>query len=170
MQQLIRHGEQAMMQYVDEQNNAQTITVAQYVNDNLSQDKLSFSTPLFNDILQETLRHTGDAVFHAEHYFINHSNPTYSTLAAELVAEKYQLSKDHLHTDNVVGEEECLYDLMLHLTVNYKMSIMEEKLKEIMNKLRQPEISNDQQKVMEVMAQYKELLETKQKIAKILGD
>jgi hypothetical protein len=50
------------------------------------------------------------------------------------------------------------------------MSIIEQNLKEILNDLRQPSTMTDPVKCQETMLRYKQLMELKQRMAKILGD
>ena len=53
---------------------------------------------------------------------------------------------------------------------DYKMAIVDIELKETQNQLRQPTVMNDPALCMETMARYKQLMETRKAMAKILGD
>lgn len=170
VQQLIRHGEKVVFQDEDEEGNTSTIRVAEFIAAELSHDTLSFSTPLFNRLLNELLQHIDEPGFTSEHYFISNADPEYSRLAANLAEEKYQLSKYHSKTQAIVSESERLHEIVPHLLIDYKMSVVEEALKNILNQLRQPEVMNDPQQCMATMSRYKELMETKHQMAKILGD
>lgn len=170
VQQLIRHGEKVVFQDEDEEGNTSTIRVAEFIAAELSHDTLSFSTPLFNRLLNELLQHIDEPGFTSEHYFISNADPEYSRLAANLAEEKYQLSKYHSKTQAIISESERLHEIVPHLLIDYKMSVVEEALKNILNQLRQPEVMNDPQQCMATMSRYKELMETKHQMAKILGD
>lgn len=170
VQQLIRHGEKVVFQDEDEEGNTSTIRVAEFIAAELSHDTLSFSTPLFNRLLNELLQHIDEPSFTSEHYFISNADPEYSRLAANLAEEKYQLSKYHSKTQAIVSESERLHEIVPHLLIDYKMSVVEEALKNILNQLRQPEVMNDPQQCLATMTRYKELLESKHQMAKILGD
>lgn len=50
------------------------------------------------------------------------------------------------------------------------MAIVESELKNILTQLRQPEVMNNPTLCTEKMNHYKQLMETKQQMAKILGD
>ena len=80
------------------------------------------------------------------------------------------MSKYHSKTQAIVSESERLHEIVPHLLIDYKMSVVEEALKNILNQLRQPEVMNDPQQCMATMSRYKELMETKHQMAKILGD
>ena len=165
VQQLIRHGEKSMG--IDESLQRQ-VTVTEYVVSELKMDKITFTTPLFAEVLQELQRHVGDPDFTAERHFVAHANPQLSRLAADLIEEKYQLSKSHQKA--LVSEDSRLFELISHLMIEYKHSLVEIELKDTLNKLRQPDVIADPLKCMEVMSRYKELMEIKQGMAKHLGD
>ena len=167
IQQLIRHGEKVM--YIDE-DNKEEVTVAEYVASDLGIDELAFTTPLFNEILQELLQHLGQPDFTAEHHFIAHANPALSRLAVDLIEEKYQLSKYHSKTQTILSDADRLTDIIPHLMTDYKHSLIEIELKETLNQLRQPDVMADPDKCVETMVRYKELMEIKQQMAKHLGD
>ena len=167
VQQLIRHGEKVML--VDEASQQQ-VTVSEYVASELHTDGITFATPLFADVLNELLQHLGEADFTAERYFITHANPALSRLAVDLVEEKYQLSKYHSKTQVILSDAERLSDIITHLMVDYKHSLLEIELKNTLDQLRLPEVMNDPNKCLEVMEHYKRLVEIKQHMAKHLGD
>ena len=167
VQQLIRHGEKTV--FVDEES-GKNISVAEYIAAELEMDEITLSTPLFAEVLQELLQHIGEPGFTAERHFIAHANPELSRLAVDLIEEKYQLSKYHSKTQTIVSDAERLNELMLHLVVDYKHSLVEIELKETLNQLRQPDVMSDANKCLEVMSRYKELIEIKQQMAKHLGD
>ena len=121
-------------------------------------------------MLQELKQHAREVGFTAERYFVNHADPALSRLAADLIEEKYQLSKYHSKTQTIVSDAERLNELMLHLVVDYKHSLVEIELKDTLNQLRQPDVMSDAERCLEVMSRYKELMEIKQQMAKHLGD
>ena len=167
VQQLIRHGEKVM--FIDEETQQQVL-VAEYVASELEMDEITFTTPLFDEVLRELQQHLGEEGFVAERHFVNHANPELSRLAVDLIEEKYQLSKYHSKTQTIVQEADRLYELVTHLMVDYKHSLVELELKDTLNKLRQPDVMSDAEKCLEVMSRYKELMEIKQQMAKHLGD
>jgi DNA primase len=167
VQQLIRHGEKVM--FIDEETQQQVL-VAEYVASELEMDEITFTTPLFDEVLRELQQHLGEEGFVAERHFVNHANPELSRLAVDLIEEKYQLSKYHSKTQTVVREVDRLSELVSHLMVDYKHSLVELELKDTLNKLRQPDVMSDAEKCLEVMSRYKELMEIKQQMAKHLGD
>ena len=165
VQQLIRHGEKTMG--IDEETQRQ-VSVTEYVVSELEMDSITFTTPIFAEVVRELQQHIGEPEFIAERHFITHANPELSRLAVDLIEEKYQLSKSHQKA--LVSEDCRLVELMTRLMVEYKHSLVEMELKDTLNLLRQPDVMADSQKCMEVMGRYKELMEIKQQMAKHLGD
>lgn len=166
-QQLIRHGEKCM--FTDEETQ-QPVTVGEYIAYELEVDGISLSTPLFAEVLREVQQHLGDPSFIAERYFIAHANPSLSRLAADLIEEKYQLSKYHSKTQAIASEVERLKDIVPHLMLDYKLSIVDMELKDTQNQLRQPDVMANAEECIKVMTHYKELMEIRKQIAKLLGD
>ena len=167
IQQLIRHGEKIIFR---DEGNGIDYTTAEFVASDLENDDITLTTPLFNQILTELQQHIGDDGFTAERYFVAHADPQISRLAADLVEEKYQLSKYHSKTQTIVDDADRLNDLIPHLLIDYKMSIVEIELQETLDQLRQPAIMNDPTRCLETMTHYKSLMELKQQMAKMLGD
>ena len=165
VQQLIRHGEKLMFIDADTQKE---VTVVEFVASELELDEIAFTTPLFDQILQELKQHYREPGFTAERYFITHIDPEVSRLAVDLIGEKYHLSKSH--QEAFVSEEKRLRELVMHLMIDYKHSIVEVQVKDALEQLRQPEVMADTDKSLEVMSRYKELTEIKQYLAKLLGD
>ena len=161
--------EERKKEFIDEETGSE-VTVTEYVVSDLEADGITLSTPLFAEVIQELKQHIGTPGFTAERYFVGHANPTLSRLAADLVEEKYQLSKYHSKTQSVVKEADRLHEIMPHLLGDYKMAIVDIELKETQNQLRQPTVMNDPALCMETMARYKQLMETRKVMAKILGD
>ena len=165
MQQLIRHGEKKINGPDEE-----TYTAAEFVATDLEADGITLSTPILAQLLTELLQHIGDEGFVAERYFVGHANPQISRLAADLAEEKYQLSKYHSKTQTVVDDADRLSELIPHLLIDYKMSIVEIELKQTLDELRQPAVMNDPTRCLETMTKFKQLTELKQQMAKMLGD
>ena len=167
VQQLIRHGEKVM--FLDDANH-QEVTVTDYVSQELEFDEITFSTPIFAEVLRELQQHHREEGFIAERYFIAHPRPELSRLAVDLIEEKYQLSKYHSKTQAIVGDEARLFELTSHLVVDYKHSLVEMELKETLNLMCQPDVMADPKKCEDLMNHYKTLTEAKQHMAKHLGD
>ncbi len=170
VQTIIRHGEKTMCYMEGEDGQDIPVSVCQYIHYALKEDNLNFHLPLHRRILSEALNHTDEEGFHAEKYFLNHPDQAISTLAFQLSGEKYQLSKYHTKNQKILSDEERLMELVPHLLSDFKLSIVEEELKQILLKLRDPQILQSKENYMAVMQHYKEMKEIESTLAKQRGD
>ena len=163
---IIRFGEQILFQDDDQQD----VTVIGYIDSELRNDELTFSTPLHQQILNEAIAQQANNGFKAERYFLMHENPTISQFAGNLISERYQLSKYHSKGQKIIGDEERLGELIPHLVINYKYAIVGEELKKMLQQLQDPSITSDAEKCNDLMNRYSELRQTQNLMAKHLGD
>lgn len=163
---IIRYGEQILFQDDEQQN----VTVIGYIDSELRNDELTFSTPLHQQILNEAIAQQANNGFKAERYFLMHENPTVSQFAGNLISERYQLSKYHSKGQKIIGDEERLGELIPHLVINYKYAIVGEELKKMLQQLQDPSITSDAEKCNDLMNRYSELRQTQNLMAKHLGD
>ena len=163
---IIRFGEQVLFQDDEQQN----VTVIGYIDSELRNDELTFSTPLHQQILNEAIAQQANNGFKAERYFLMHENPTVSQFAGNLISERYQLSKYHSKGQKIIGDEERLGELIPHLVINYKYAIVGEELKKMLQQLQDPSITSDAEKCNDLMNRYSELRQTQNLMAKHLGD
>ena len=103
-------------------------------------------------------------------FFLTHPNPDISKLAADLVSEKYQLSKYHTKSQTVTTDDERLDELVPMLLINFKNALLLTEIKHIMQALQKPDVINDSEKCNSIMAHYMELKEIQSVMAKKLGD
>lgn len=167
---LIRYGEKVMCYVENEEGEQIPLTVTECIATGLKEDDLQFHAPLHRLILQECEAHLNDPNFNPERYFIAHPDPAVSKLAVDLISDRYQLSKYHSKGQKIVTDEERLYELIPRLLLDFKLSIVEEEMKNTLQALTNPEIANDPQHCMEIMKRYKELQETQSVMAQHAGD
>ena len=170
VQAIVRHGNKTMCYMEDESGQDIPVTVVQYIHYALSEDSLFLHTPLHQRILDEALAHQNEEGFETEKYFLNHPDTAISTLAFELTSEKYQLSKYHTKNQKIPSEDERLMELVPHLITDFKLSIVDEELKQILMKLRDPKILQSQEEYMAIMKHFKEVKEIESALARQRGD
>ena len=170
LQMIVRYGEKIMCNATNEEGQETPISVIEYVINDLKQDELSFHNPLHRQILTEAATHIHDAGFTAERYFLAHPETTISKLSAELISNRYQLSKYHSKSQKIVTDEERLYELVPALMINFKYAIVSEELKHMMSALQDPAVANDEEKCNAIMKRSREMREVQSIMAKRLGD
>lgn len=167
---VIRYGEQILCEVADENENPVPVSVIEYIVGDLKEDDLSFHNPLHRRILSEAAAHMHDKDFKSRRYFLAHPDQEISRLSAELLNNRYQLSKYHTKGQKLPTEEERLLEVVPNLMINFKNAIVEEELKHIMFALQNPENANNVDKCNELMERYKEMKQIQSVMAKRLGD
>lgn len=165
IQLVIKHGETIILRDVeDDDGQTHDLTVAQYVLYDMSVDNLYFHQQLYNDILSEAARLCENHDFKAETYFIHHDNIEISKLATELSMERFQLSE----SQQVKDDEETLRQRTLHLLLDFRREYIENRLKELQKEINQS-VGNTE-KLMKLMAEYKDMQQLRNAVAKQLGN
>lgn len=167
---LIRYGEHVVCYVENELGEEVPFTATEFVFYALQEDKLSFQVALHQRILDEAMEHIHEAGFSSQKYFLNHADQAVSSLAFQLMSDKYQLSKYHTKNQSITSDEERLFDLVRHLMTDFKLAVIDEELKEILNRLRDPLILKDKEAYMKVMKHYMEVKEIESTLAKERGD
>ena len=165
---LIRYGERIACYVEDENGEEIPITVTDYIRADLEQDGIQFQDPTHRRLLNEAISHLHDANFSTERYFLAHPEPSISRLAADMLSERYRLSKSNEQA--IVKDDERLHELVPHLLIDFKLAILEEDMKQTIQQLNLPEVAKDPQRAMEVMKHYKKLTDTLKEMAKRAGD
>lgn len=165
---LVRHGEKLVCQMEQEDGSLVPITVTDYILIDLRQDELELHNPLHQRMLLETEAHLHDEGFTAERYFLTHPDAEVSRLAAELINDKYALSKSN--EEALTKDEERLYELVPHLLIDFKLAILEEEMKQTVQRLSLPEVANNAEECLKVMEHYKRMTGILKEMAKRAGD
>ena len=165
---LVRYGEQVVCYMENEEGEETPIRVTEYISMDLAQDNLQFQNPLHRQLLAEAEANLDKPNFCAERYFLAHPDPSISRMAADLISDRYRLSKSNEQA--LTKDEERLHELIPHLLIDFKLSILEEDMKQTIQQLSNPDVAKNAQKSMEVMKHYKELTDTLKEMAKRAGD
>lgn len=167
---VVRYGERILYDYVDEETKEHVvIRVAEFIRDDLERDDLSFYTPIFKQMLDEAANRCGEETFIAHRYFLSHPDPLVSRVAANLMSEKYQLSKYHFKFREVEQEEDKLDQLVVRDLFAFKEAYIMRQLKEKQEQLKQLS-SADPEQIMTVMKEIAQLNEIKKVLSKELGE
>ena len=165
VQAIVRDGEKVIYEGV-ETDDGQTVnlTVAQYIAYDLGQDGLSFHDERFNQILSEAAVHSGEEGFKAEEYFLHHPDIAVSSLATDLAIDRHQLSKGFQPKEREGG----LRQRVLHLVLDLRMDIIEQRLKEIQQQLKT--VGNDMERMKQLLEDFKDTQQIRDALAKQLGN
>ena len=164
MREVVRHGEEIIYADVEMDDGTTTnFNVAQYIAYDLGQDGLTFSNPLYNQMLAEAVAHSGDEDFKAESYFMNHPDIEVSQTAARLAVDRHQLGGRFV----LKPREGSLRQRVVHLIMDLRMVIVSQRLKEIQMAMRQA--TGDMERIMQLMEEYKDTQQLRDLLARRLG-
>lgn len=165
VQSVVRHGGEVIYENIEtDDGNTTNLTVAQYISFDLGQDNLQLHDARYNQILAEATAHSGEPGFEAESYFLHHPDVAISNLATELAIDRHQLGRGF----QLKEREGSLRHHVLHLVLDLRMDIVEKRLKEIQQQLRQ--VGNDMGRITELLTEYKETQELRDALARQLGN
>ena len=172
LQVIVRYGERTL--YVQE--NGQPVQTGEYILAQLSTDGIAAPNALWQTVIDEYLAHCHDAGFVAETFFKFHPNPAVSSLAVDLIADRYQLSQIYSKqsiSENVVHEvkqeetAEQLDKLVGRLLLEIKLTVIELRLDEVEQLLK---TDSDWEQKKAQLAVQSQLLEVRNIICRQLGN
>lgn len=177
------HKEKAIIQFilkngskllqVPEEKNSNipsfTETIISHLHYSFEGDGIELSHPLYRKIFQEAAEHMNEIGFDPERHFIAHPDAEISRLSAELCGERYLLSKFfNEQQKDERNELAVLFEQTTRLSVAYKLSIIDEMLKETMNRLKDPATTSNPTALQEAMEDFKYLKETQSALNNVL--
>ena len=164
IQNIIRHGEETIFEGLEtEDGKTVNLSVAQFVDYDLAQDGLSFTNEMYNRILAEAVEHSNDEGFKAETYFMHHPDIQISSLAGDLAINRYQLSRSL----EMQHKPETLRQRVVHLVLDFRMTIIKQRLKDIQMQLRQA--GSDMERITQLMKEYRDTQQLRDMMARKLG-
>ena len=165
VQVVVRHGEEVIFDDVEtDDGGTVSLTVAQYIDYDLSQDQLQFHDARYNQILAEAVAHSGEQDFKAEPYFMHHPDVAISQLAAYLAVDPHPLGRGF----QVKVREGALKQKVLHLVLDLRMDIVVKRMKEIQAEMLQAR--GDKARSEELLKEFISVKELRDALARQLGN
>lgn len=164
VREIVRHGEEIIYDNIEtEDGQTLSMSVAEYIDYDFSLDGILFSLPIYNQILAEAVAHGKEPGFKAETYFCSHPDIEVSKLATHLAIDRHQLGGRFV----IQEREGSLRQRVEHIVLDYRREIIEASMKDLQQQIRQAAGNNE--KIIELMKQLKEMQEIRNTIAKKLG-
>lgn len=164
VREIVRHGEEIIYDNIEtEDGQTLSMSVAEYIDYDFSLDSIMFSMPIYNQILAEAVAHGKEPGFKAETYFCSHPDIEVSKLATHLAIDRHQLGGRFV----IQEREGSLRQRVEHIVLDYRREIIEASMKDLQQQIRQAAGNNE--KIIELMKQLKEMQEIRNTIAKKLG-
>ena len=174
---IIKHGESIIYKDVkDDEGNSHNLTVAQVVAYSLGQDGLNFGSDLYNRILNEAAEKSSDPQWKAEPYFLHHEDINICQLATQLSTDRYHLTEhkeeEPMNKEAKLQQEanraDTLRNQTEHMLLDFRMAYVEKHLKELQAEMSRA--GKDLEKIKKLMADYKDMQQIRNALAKRLGN
>jgi DNA primase len=167
---VVRYGERMLYEAETDDHVKVPVSVLQYVAAELEHDQLALGNPLYARMLAEAKQHAPEASFVAESFFVQHPDPQISRLAADLISDRYVLSKIHSKLHKLEQESERLIELVPRVIFEYKNKLLLTMIKQKMDELKQANEQTDIALTDRLMTEIGSLNVIKSQLAKTLGE
>ena len=168
---LLKNGSKMLQVPEDKMSNTPAFTeaVASHLYYSFNDDGIELSHPLYTRIFAEAGEHANDTTFDPESHFMDHPDVEISRLTAELCGERHLLSKTFAEqAGDERNEQAVMFEQTTRLAIAYKQSIVDEMLKETMNRLKDPATTSNPTALQEAMEDFKFLKETQGALNEVL--
>jgi len=156
MQLVVRYGERPI------EVDGEMYTIGELIIWTLENDEIQPPVPVYQTMIDEYKAHCKEEGFKAEHFFTFHPDPAISSMAIDMIAERYQFVKTE--SDVRLGElvTQLLFEIKLTV-VNIQIADLEQGLKEAQEK-------GDVQRQFALLKHQPELLAMRNELCKVLGN
>ena len=168
LQVLVKYGE--MHFYYASDGNQHPVTVGDYIIAELEQDNICFENTIHALMLNEYKNNFHTENFVAERFFLHHPTSEISQLTADLIAEKYTLSKIHSKVKKVEEDVDRFMDLVPRVILELKNSLIINLIKDKLNRMKIANENKNNQLVDEIMEEMSQLEIVKKQLSKTLGE
>lgn len=149
---LLKYGEQPLGA-VEAEGETREMTVGQYIVHALREDELESRNPLHNEMLEAYESQHQKAGFQAQRFFVSHSNPAISSLASDLIAREYHLSRIHNKYGQVNKDEDVLPALVPRVVTELKWKMVKIRMEEVRQALKEAQDQGRESDLLELMQQ-----------------
>lgn len=164
VREVIKWGDVVIFDHVqDDEGNTFSFNVAQYVHYNLTADDLQMQSPIYNRIIAEANEQSSQDGFKAEPYFVHHPDIDVSRVAMQLTAEHFVLSE----SQQVKVTPDTIRRNVMHLLLDFRLDIVAQRMKDLKTQIAGA--VNDRERLLELMAQFKDCQLIRNQLAKQVG-
>lgn len=156
MQLVVRYGERPI------EVDGEMYTIGEVIIWTLENDEIQPPVPVYQTMIDEYKAHCKDEGFKAEHFFTFHPDPTISSMAIDMIAERYQFVKTE--SDVRLGE------LVTQLLFEIKLTVVNIQIADLERGLKEAQEKGDVQRQFELLKHQPELLTMRNELCKVLGN
>jgi DNA primase len=166
---LLKYGNISMGEFEFEDGIRQ-ISVGEYIVSELRQDELESVNPLYNLVLHLYEQNYQNDGFVSSRFFVSSTDKEISSLATDLIAREYPLSRIHTKHGEVPTEEDRLDELVPKIVTELKWKKVKVLLEEKRQQLKQAEEKGNREEFMELLQEISNLQQAFIFISKALGE
>ena len=137
-------------------------TIGEVIIYTLEGDEIAPPVPVYQTIMDEFKAHCKDEGFRSEEFFKFHPDPTVSSLAIEMSAERYQFGQSN-------GERR-LGELVTQLLYEIKLTVINMQIDQVEQELKAAQAAGDWDKQAQLLTYQPQLIAQRNEICKILGN
>ena len=141
------------------------LTVAQFIDYDLSQDNLRLSNPIYQTILNEAAAHSGDEGFDPAAFFASYHDINVSSVASSLTFNKYQLCRSLV----ITPDEEAVRLNTIHLLSEYRAHIVQNMLNALKSRLAEAQRDKNGDEVRAILKEMMDARTLRDTIADSVG-
>ncbi|GAB6007819.1 DNA primase [Dysgonomonas reticulitermitis] len=174
---IVRFGKEPLLEEGQEVS-SDSMTVIDYVKFDLERDGMWFSHPLYTQMLEDAIAHAHEETFIPSRFFLAHPDQQISKIAAELLGDRYQLSKVHTkqfgenakQDDTPMAEGKHLLKNVPRVLTELKDAHITKRIKDIKEEMEQKQKAGDWDAAIDLMRRIKDFEDIKKALAKALGE
>lgn len=146
-------------------------TVAEFIVNEIINDDLEMSNPVFKQIFEEYHHHLIEKKSNAQKYFIHHQDKSIRETSADLLSISYDLSKIWRKHENYIESEEMkLREILPETLIAFKTKRIILAIKEIQNRIKTAQETDHPEEIEGLQEQFMMLNNLKKQLSRDLGD
>ena len=154
----------------EEEGTASVVHVCDYIKHQMESNELSFENPMYQQMMMEAWQGVYEKEsFVCMKYFMSHQDPAISRLAADLLSERFVLSKYHKEVQKTELDEAQIVELTTRVMMEYLSEVLNDQIKEILEELKQSKGQNPEREA-ELMREMCYVNGVKAQLSKSLGE
>ncbi len=159
LQIIVRYGEKPIFIFGE-----RTILAGEYIIEELQKDQIKMPNSLYQKVADEYLVHYHDENFQSENFYKFHPDVEISSLAVDLIADRYQVSK------LFQKESKQLSDLVVQLLLELKYAILLKQIDQLEKNIQIAQQDKDTERQIQLLTQLSPLLQLRNEFCKRLGN
>jgi DNA primase len=166
---LLKYGEASLGEFEFEDGKRE-VSVGEYIVMELRQDELESVSPIYNKMMELYEENYQNENFSSSRFFVSSSDSKISSLATDLIAREYPLSRIHSKLGAVATEEDLLEELVPKVVTELKWKKVKVLLEEKRQQLKKAEEDKNEEDLMKLLQELNNLQQAFIYISKALGE